>query len=91
MVCFDPKALPRMQPTKAFLQCLNELVVGCHGTTVVLHERSRRTEREQKEQKTSQYRLLDAHMYPRSASVGSSAIARLDGNGVASSPGRTFP
>jgi hypothetical protein len=35
MVCFDPKTLSRMQPTKAFLQCLNELVVGCHSTTVV--------------------------------------------------------
>jgi hypothetical protein len=64
MVCFDPKTLPRMQPTKAFLQCLNEIVVVCHSTTVVPHKKSWRTGQAQKEQKTSQHRLLEAYVSP---------------------------
>jgi hypothetical protein len=34
MVCLDSKTLPRMQPSKTFLERLNEIVVHCHGTAV---------------------------------------------------------
>jgi hypothetical protein len=53
MIGFDPKTLPSMQPTKPFLQCLNEIVIVFHSTTVVPPERSWRTGLAQKKEKTS--------------------------------------